>query len=438
LSVGSVAAQAAFSVVQIVNGESPDRLYFLGSQMGGRISTVDVFGWGFEAGLYAGGFVGSSRDLGVLVLLTAPAAVYFASMERRSTVPYLLFLALGAVQLPFTYGVSMFGSFLVLSTLLVLVVLLWVRSVYPTLILRRAAGSILVMPFVLGAIYVRAVLALATGLVNTPASLVPKPGGGSDDVEPSLTESQRESPSGNGTTSTPAGNETPTPTDTPAKNGDSTPGGQDPVTRGLKDPERIVVDFVDTLPLASTDTLPYRITQYDAAVRMALDFPLFGVGGYNFKLLSKEYDGFRQLNAVHNTFIVYLAGSGFSGLVFYLVCVLLVLGCTNSLRIRRTRRSRCSSEPEWSRSTPRRSGRSVHYLRTLRGALADRRPRRGERVVFSCQRASHRPDRPHDQPWGRSSWIAYHRPSGSRSPERGGRAINTRHRVRSIPVPWGQ
>jgi len=322
LTVGSVAAQAVFSIVQIVNGESPDRLYFLGSQIGGRISTVDVFGLALESGLYAGGFVGSSRDLGVLVLLTAPAAVYFASMERRSTVPYLLFLALGAVQLAFTYSVSMFGSFLVLSTLLVLVVVLWVRSVYPTSTSRRAAGSVLVMPFVLGAIYVTPVLALATGLVNTLASLVPKPGGGNNDVEPSTTES----PPSDGTTSTPVGTDTPTPTDTPATNGTSTPVDQGPVTRELKDSERVVVDFADTLPLVSTDTLPYRITQYDAAVRMAQDFPLFGVGGYNFILLSKEYDGFRQLDAVHNTFIAYLAGSGLPGLAFYLVSVLLVLG----------------------------------------------------------------------------------------------------------------
>lgn len=311
LSVVSVASQVGFSVVQTFNGESPDRLYFLGSQIGGQITTINVFGWGFDVGLYAGGFVGSSRDLAVLVLLTVPAAIYFISVEQRYTVPCLLFIALGATQIAFSYSMSIFGSLFVFLTLLFLIVLLRVRSVHSKAIFRTF-GSLLIMPVVLAGVYANTVLSRATILLHPVTPLIPKPGTGSDNTEPSSNEPPGETSSTDGTASTPVDS--------------SVESKSTPSTRELKESERIVVEFVDKLPLISADTLPIRITQYDAAIRMALDFPLFGVGGYNFELLSKEYDGFRQLDAVHNTFLAYLTGNGVPGLMLYFTSVLLVLG----------------------------------------------------------------------------------------------------------------
>jgi hypothetical protein len=79
-----------------------------------------------------------------------------------------------------------------------------------------------------------------------------------------------------------------------------------------------------SIPLLRTDTLQSRIRGYVAAVEIALDHPLFGLGGKNFYLVSEQYGLWEDLG-IHNTFLSHLAATGFVGLFFYLVSVLAVL-----------------------------------------------------------------------------------------------------------------
>jgi hypothetical protein len=74
-------------------------------------------------------------------------------------------------------------------------------------------------------------------------------------------------------------------------------------------------------PFLSTSTLPVRIKQYQAAIRVGLDYPLFGLGGYNFIRVGNEYGSPKGM-AVHNTILMYLSSTGFVGMILYLAAVL--------------------------------------------------------------------------------------------------------------------
>lgn len=76
-------------------------------------------------------------------------------------------------------------------------------------------------------------------------------------------------------------------------------------------------------PIFRTDTLAVRIEEYITAIQVAVKYPLFGVGGKNFYLLSDQY-GLPADIGVHNTILSNLAATGFVGAGFYLLAVLAV------------------------------------------------------------------------------------------------------------------
>jgi O-antigen ligase len=80
----------------------------------------------------------------------------------------------------------------------------------------------------------------------------------------------------------------------------------------------------DGIPLLRTSSLGIRIDEYVAAVNVAIQYPLFGIGGNNFYLVSERYVQRPNLG-VHNTFLSHLAATGFVGLFFYLLAVLAAL-----------------------------------------------------------------------------------------------------------------
>ena len=93
------------------------------------------------------------------------------------------------------------------------------------------------------------------------------------------------------------------------------------------------------VPLLRTNTLEVRIEEYVAAVRIALENPLFGLGGKNFYLLSESY-GLPADLGVHNTFLSHLAATGFVGLSFYALAVLAVLYLAFKLAVRSAGKTR--------------------------------------------------------------------------------------------------
>jgi len=68
--------------------------------------------------------------------------------------------------------------------------------------------------------------------------------------------------------------------------------------------------------------LSVRFQQYTAALDVGLQFPFFGIGGWNFKIISKSY-GFGKNMIIHNTYLAYFAELGFPGVVMFLIAILL-------------------------------------------------------------------------------------------------------------------
>ncbi|MGN8215511.1 O-antigen ligase family protein [Halococcus sp. PRR34] len=81
-----------------------------------------------------------------------------------------------------------------------------------------------------------------------------------------------------------------------------------------------------------TNTLAVRIDQYVAAVGIALDQPLFGLGGENFVLVSERYVDQANLG-IHNTLLANLAATGFVGFGFYLLAIVAVFWVTLRLAL---------------------------------------------------------------------------------------------------------
>src|SRR5699024_1034623 len=85
-----------------------------------------------------------------------------------------------------------------------------------------------------------------------------------------------------------------------------------------------ILSVANAVPLIDTATLPVRIREYVAAVVVGLKYPLFGLGGSNFKVVSPSY-GLPKAYGVHNTILGYLAAVGIPGTVLFVVAILAVL-----------------------------------------------------------------------------------------------------------------
>jgi O-antigen ligase len=68
--------------------------------------------------------------------------------------------------------------------------------------------------------------------------------------------------------------------------------------------------------------LSVRLQQYTAAIDVGLQFPLFGIGGWNFEVISKSY-GFEKDMIIHNTYLAYFAELGVPGVLAFLISILL-------------------------------------------------------------------------------------------------------------------
>lgn len=68
------------------------------------------------------------------------------------------------------------------------------------------------------------------------------------------------------------------------------------------------------------DTLGIRLEQYLAAVRIALEHPLFGLGGQNFHLVAGSYISKPDLS-IHNLYLAQLAATGIPGFTFFMISV---------------------------------------------------------------------------------------------------------------------
>ncbi|RJT02557.1 O-antigen ligase [Halococcus sp. IIIV-5B] len=73
-----------------------------------------------------------------------------------------------------------------------------------------------------------------------------------------------------------------------------------------------------------TSSLDIRLEEYAAAIRLAGQYPWFGIGGGNFYIRSERYIGEADIG-VHNTVLANLAATGYVGFGLYVLAVVAVL-----------------------------------------------------------------------------------------------------------------
>lgn len=279
----SIGGNVLYGLAEVVAGHTFG-LTYLGDAGGQSFTEFGIGPWVFETGFFVSGYVGHVRELVALTLLLLPFLVYVGTSGRlRKTVVALL--SLGAAAIVVRAGGTDAGlgaSILALTATGVL--LLGVYSMdrlYSQL--RSALLSVLA-------------IVSSVGLYRGWFSV-----GGADSGGDGLQEG-------------------PNPT---------TPGPQG----GTGDPTTVIADILSAVPVVEINTLSIRLTQYAAAIDIAISYPVFGIGGYNFALLSQEYSLPAKVD-IHNQYLAYLAATGLPGLMAYLVSVgsVFALLCYSVLR----------------------------------------------------------------------------------------------------------
>jgi hypothetical protein len=268
----------AFALAEALKGNTFG-LTVLGEIGGGYIGRVVVGDISLHSGLYPGAFAGSSRVLTGIVLLSLPVAVLALRRRRRwgtiGAVGYVLAASL-LVRISSTDA----GLMALLLTLVIAIAVLLYDAYRGT-----TGGSL------------STVATFAFGIAATVwlfALRQVRDGGG-------------------GQQSGIDGGES------------SAPNTGGPAT--ATDPTRIethLTELLTRVPLVSTNTFSVRLQQYAAAIRIGGEYPLFGLGGFNFGLLAGSY-GLQTRREVHNTFFAYLAATGIPGLLAYLATTILMV-----------------------------------------------------------------------------------------------------------------
>lgn len=278
----SVFGNLAFSLVEIANG-GVFGLTYLGEGYGRVFSQVSIGGLVFKSGMYAGGFTSSSRVLTALLLLCLPICLCMLSYRSRSNI-LLSTLALLSSVLLIRISDTDAGWMALLVTLGVLLayaVYYGVRNAERYHPDHRWIGVYAV-----------------TGVVFSSYVYLKRPVKTSTNADVASGTTNADVASGTGTAS------------------GSISDSATLISR--------VVDLLSFIPFISTNTLPVRLHQYVAAIELGLRYPLFGIGGANFNLLSGSL-GIPPDMPIHNSILAYLAGTGFPGAVGYLVSIIALL-----------------------------------------------------------------------------------------------------------------
>lgn len=84
-------------------------------------------------------------------------------------------------------------------------------------------------------------------------------------------------------------------------------------------------------PEDADSSINTRLENYQAALKMFLDYPFAGVGFYNFPLISKSYGASREL-VIHNAYLEILTGGG---LLSFIPFMMIIVNCWRKLKIQR-------------------------------------------------------------------------------------------------------
>lgn len=241
----------------------------LGDATGDHIGQFDFLFVEFTSGLFAGGFAGTSRVLVSILLLVAPSIVAVSAAQKGSRSSKLVPLAL----LPLTvFLVRISETDSGLGALVIALGLLAVFTAYELLVQKRSEF--------------RCSFFTTIGSLTFTVAMF-----GMD------SRTTAESASG------------------------ASQNGTDVSPTGMLES---VLQLVQSISGIQLKNLSVRLNQYTAAIDLGLQFPLFGIGGWNFEIISKSY-GFEKSMVIHNTYLTHFAELGFPGVLAFLVAILLPL-----------------------------------------------------------------------------------------------------------------
>lgn len=269
----AVSGNVLIALVQTVNS-GPLGLSYLGEVGPGYISRV-VFGpFATQSGMYVGGFAGQSRIFAGVLLLVIPIVIFFSvSRSRWKTILAGGFVLSAAFIVRMSESDAGWAA-LLLTLLLSIGVLSYYayresdRQYYPGI--------------------ANCILGIAVS-IGTYTSRFLGPTTDGSDIGPT-----GETGASTGTTSQ------------------------------SSSVQELMTQLISVLPVVQASTFPVRIQQWVISIEIAGVYPLFGVGGYNFYLLSESL-GLPRAFAVHNTFLAHLAATGFPGMIAYLLGISTVL-----------------------------------------------------------------------------------------------------------------
>ncbi|SNZ15413.1 O-Antigen ligase [Natronoarchaeum philippinense] len=350
-------ATAGHTVVAIAESHRGKAYGFtrLGDATGSPLGEFDLWFVEFTSGLFAGGFSGSSRILISLLLIVTPLAVAVTIAEERTRLlkfaalafpPFTIVMVqisdtdagLGAMILVFgliiifsgyslfvrgnrRFKTSVYGT--VSGIALTLLLFMLGREKSPT---GRQSGS----------------AGVGAGTTNqsdgspTNGSSSTGPTNGSSSTGPTNGSSSTGPTNGSSSTGPTNGSSSTGPTNgsssTGPTNGSSSTGptngssegggnqiGADSSPTGL---QKEILELFQGIPGFQSNTLLIRLQQYAAAVDLGAQYPLFGIGGWNFVMVSESY-GFDKPRVIHNTYLAHLAEVGILGALAFVISVTL-------------------------------------------------------------------------------------------------------------------
>jgi hypothetical protein len=276
----AVGGNIVYAIAEVLN-RGTFGLSYLGDAAGITMNWFYIGPMIFPSSMYAGGFVGFSRALLLLVILLSPVAI--ERIVNGSTEQRLLaatYLLASAFIVRVSASDAGFGAFL-LTVLMTVIVLSYVGidtsldSVSETLgylygYIATLGGGVLVFLLFSG----QGITLRARGSGDGGAST--QDGGVADTSAPPDTSS--------------------------------------------------TVELLNAVPLVDTANFSIRLQQYAAAIEIGLTYPLFGIGGENFLLVAESYGVSRPI-VIHNAYLGYLAAIGIPGALLFiggLITVLLI------------------------------------------------------------------------------------------------------------------
>jgi hypothetical protein len=292
----AVGGNMAYAIAEVLNRGSFG-LSYLGDAAGITMNWFYIGPMIFPASTYAGGFVGFSRALLLLIILFLPVAI--ERIVNGSTGQRLLvaiYLLASAFIVRISASDAGFGAFL-LTVLVAVVVLSYIVSDTD---FNSASET---LSYLYGYIVTLGGGALGFLLFSEQGISLRTRGSGDG------SSGTADGSNGDGSSGSADGS-----------NGEGISGGgvaETPTRADAPSTAEQLAGLLDSLPLVDAANLSIRLQQYAAAIDIGIAYPLFGIGGRNFLFVAKSYGVSRPI-VIHNAYLGYLAAIGIPGALLFI------------------------------------------------------------------------------------------------------------------------